>query len=321
MEKYNYGGLVRYVRKKRNLTIKQLAKLSHISERQIHRIEQSDVVEGNLNTVHSLSKVLNIDLIEYSTIFNDFSSLEEYEVYTEIRYFIETRQYEKIDHILINYSLEEINKRQFSTFTQIIYYAYALHFRVNQKDYTKDFKFCCLALNTTIKDFNINKLKKYITTDLSFAIISEIEYCAYHLNDCEVALQISANLITIIEDTYYDRNLPVIGVSNIVFRTYIAMLNNQADSLFSKGEFIHSLSLCENALEKIRAVNSSYAYNYLYFLSCENHYNLGNIDKSKEFLHQAIGACFANNDLNYLENEIKPKLAKSYPLLKLPNFE
>ncbi len=320
MKKYNYGGLVKYVRKKRKLTIKQLSQLSHISERQIHRIEHSEVVEGNLNTIYSLSKVLNVNLIEYSTIFTDFSSLEEYEIYTELRYFIETKQYEKIDNILLNYSLTDLSNKDFCTFSQILYYAYAQQVKVKEKDFNKVLNLCYLALNTNAQEFNINRLKNYATSDLSCAIIGEIEGCNFVLNNIDASRLISANLLSIIEDTYYDTNLPVVSVSNIVFRTYINMLNNQADSLFLKDDFAGSLSLCTKALDKINTVNSSYYYNYLYFLICENYYNLGDIDKATDFLNKAIGACYANNDLYYLENEIKPKLKTQYTLLTLPTL-
>ncbi len=319
-KKNNFGTLVKYVRKSRKLTMKQLAELSGISERQILRIEQSEVVEGTLSTVYALSKVLNINLIEYSTIFTEFKTLDEYETYTKIRYLIETRRYDELELALQDFNLDELANHEFSVLTQVIYYAHALITILKYQNQPRGINLCFTALNTTHENFNFINLKKYIRTDLSYAILSQIEASYFFLGNKEDSLKISTKLVSLIEETYYDTNLPVVNVSTIVFRTYITMLNNQADHLFLNGDYKNSILLCEKAVDKLVATNSIYLKHYLLFLLFENYYKLGELEKANEYFSMAIGVCLSENNFDYFEQEIKPKLKTHYPLLTYPNI-
>lgn len=320
MQKNNFGTLVKYVRKSRKLTMKQLSELSGISDRHILRIEQSEVVEGTFSTINALSKVLNINLVEYSTIFTEFSTLDEYETYTQFRHLIETRNYDELEITLLEFNIDEITKLNYSILTQTIYHAHAIIARIKYQDIPKSLQLCFKALNTTQDSFNILNLKKYIINDLSYAILAQIEANYFFIGNHNDSLKISNKLISLIEETYFDTNLPVVSVSTIIFRTYIAMLNNQADNLFLNGDYSDSLLLCEKARIKLNSTNSNYISNLIFFLMAENYYYLDDIATANTYLNKAIGASLAMDSITYITDKIIPKVEKLYPKLTLPSF-
>lgn len=319
MDKNNFGNIVKHIRKKRNITIKELSHLSTISVRQIHRIEVSNVPEGNFYTIHRLSKALKVNLMEYSIIFSEFDTFEEYETYSKLRYSIETRNFQDLYHILDKYNLDDICNRSFCLFTQILYYSYAIKIAKTYQDFENSLDLCYRALNTTKENFDIYNLKLYLDNELSYAIVSQIEAYNFFLDNFSTSRNIACEMIKIIEDMYYDSDLPYIRVPTVILRTYIVELNNNADNLFFDGEYNLSLSNCEKAIKILKSSNSNYLLNKLYFLMCENYYCLGDIDTSNKFLYKAVASCISCEKNDYIEDTIKPKIKKLYPLLAIPS--
>lgn len=280
--------------KKRKLTVKQLSKSSGVSVRQIHRVE--------------------------AAISAEFNTFEDYEIFIELRSLIVSKQYDNIANIINNYNIDALYESEFTMFSQILYYAQAIYTEHTTNNYKYSLNLCYLALNTTKDSFNFTKFNSYLFNELCYNILAQIEGYSFYLNDHETANKISSKLIDIIEVVYYDSSIPILNIPHLIFRTYIIMLNNKADSLFLDCNYENSLDFSLKAISVLNASKSNYLSQMIYFLTCENYYNLGDIENANYFLLKSIGACLANDKLDYITNNIKPKLETKYPLLKMPNF-
>ncbi len=324
-----FGELVKYIRTKRNLTIEQLAEISNISQRQIFRIEKSEVAEGNIHTINTLSNALNVNLLEYATIFSKFESLDDYYVFCELRHNVETKQYATLSKLLENYTLNEVHKREFSVFTQMLYYSWSVLLIASEKNYKKALDLCFSAIKTNIKNFNPTDIQQYITSELSYSILAQITTCLFslstlendHTYNLETAKKLSISLIKLIEHTYFDAHLPNTTTSSTISKTYITSLNNLANILFTEKDYTNSINYCTKALDNLTYTNSYYERYILFFLISENYYCLNNIHKSQEFLNKTFASSVANNNTNdFINSIVKPKLANSYTLLTMPTF-
>ncbi len=178
---------------------------------------------------------------------------------------------------------------------------------------------CYKALDLTSESFNVNKIKHYIYSELSYAILAQIEYYSFILKDYNAANLISTKLINIIEEVYYDPNLPTI-IPNIIYRTYINMLNNKADSLFCECDYESSLEYLHKAISSLKSLNNTFGLHSIYFLACENFYKLEDIEKANEYLAKSVYLCLATDKNDYIQNNIKPKIKDKYLLLSMPNI-
>ncbi len=320
MNKTTFGNLIHHIRKNRNLSNKQLSLISGVSERQLQRIQSSETFDGNNHTITQLSKALNVNLVEYAIIASEFNTFEEYEIYNELRNIIASNELDKLDDILINFDIDDIDNKNFNMFSQIIYYSTAIQIVHKRKNYKKALKLCFKALNIDKNDFSTIKIKTYLFNDFSYAILAQIENYTFILNDYETAKKISSKLIDIIENIYYDTEVPTLNVPNIIFRTYIYMLNNQADSLFVEGNYAESLIICNKSINILSSNNSTVIKHLVFFLTFENYYCLNDFENAQKYLDRCIAISIAENNYDYINNKILPKVNKKYPKLNIPNI-
>lgn len=310
----SFGEIIKYVRTSKNMSFVKLSKLSGISVRQIQRIETSDIVEGKLYTLESLSNALGVNLVEYALVFSEFTNLKEFQQYSYLRYLIEDMNIPEIKNFISNYEQTHLIKENLTSYTQLLLYAKAIQIVESTKNYKLGLKYCFKALNVNESQFNTNKIFKYARNDICYAIISQIESYSFYLQNYELSLSISTELIGIIENRFYNTELPLTSVPYIVFRIYIISLNNKADNLFCNEKFKESLNLCLKATDVLHKSRSLFGLNYLYWLISENYYKIKDFDNSKIYLKKALSICISEDKLDYA-NKIKTKVLSKYPLL------
>lgn len=315
-----FGELVKYIRTVNKITTIQLAGMCNVSQRHIQRIESSDTLNVSIHTVHALSNALNVNLVEYSSILSDFTSLDEYKIYTEIRYEIENRNINNLAILLNKIDFNELNEETFTLYTQVIYYANAMVLVHIKKDLKTALSYCYKAINTNEIKFNPDNINKYITNEISYALLGQIEYLNFSLNNTSISTKIATSLIEFIELKYYNEKIPIIAIPKIPFRTYITMLNNKADILFEKNNYLDALNLCNKAIDTLKDARSTYIKHALLFLQCKIYYQLNDIENSQKLLNKSVNLCIIDDNYSFINNTIKPKVESKYPLLTIPTI-
>lgn len=309
-----FGDIVKQVRIEKNLSYVRLEKISGISKRQIQRIENSDNVEGKLNTLQALSNSLEVDLVEYAMVFSDFRDFNEYKDYIEIRKLIENRKYSELIHFLDKFQHDCECGNYSLTFKRLLLYGRSVIELTNTKNYVKVLNYCYKALNVTAENFSVNSVKQYIFDDISFNVLSQIESCYFCLGRTEVALKLADNLLREIEFRYFNHELPKTKISNIIFRVYIALINNISYSNFLTGNYDKSLEYCNKALLVLNRYDNCYILSIIYMVMCENYYMTEQYFLAEKMLNRAIANSIAHDDFEYVQ-KFKSKVAKSYPKL------
>lgn len=311
----NFGEIIKYIRTSKNMSYIELSKISGISVRQIQRIETSDIVEGKIYTLECLSNALGVNLIEYAIVFSEFRDFKEFQDYSKLRHLIEDKDISEMKLFTASFNYHEIRKNKLTAFSQLLLYSRAIEIVDYNKDYKLGIKYCYKALNLRKSQFRIDKINKYLTNDICYAIVAQIESYSFFLENHELSLSISSELNKIIEIRYYNDELPVTFVPYIIFRIYIISLNNQADSLFCQNRFEESLVLCHKAIKILNRRRSLYGLQYIYWLLTENYYKINNLNDAKQYLKIAVSFCISQEDLDYAK-KIKDKVEDTYPLLQ-----
>lgn len=319
MEK-NLGEVIVYLRKKRNMSVVKLIELSGLSKSQINRLEKNKS-EFTLYTINSLSNALNVDLIEYINLLNKFDSFEEYLDYNEIRTAIEKSDYSTLQsHIIKSESKNNIAKH--TMYYQVLLQAKALVKAVIEKNYKQSLAYCFEALGITDINIALMSFDKYIHNEVSFALITLIEYNYFKLNNYEMSKKILNKGINIIEQNYFDDELPRVNISKIIFRSYISLINNYADLLHNNGHYKESIAYCERGIQNLKEHNSTLFIEYIYKLLFENYYKLDDIINARKYYKKSIYTCNITDNDNYLQS-INKKVIDHYPelIVELLNWE
>ncbi|MFV0520159.1 MAG: helix-turn-helix domain-containing protein [Lachnospirales bacterium] len=311
MDNYVYGDILKYVRESKGISIGELEELSGISKRQIYRIENKEVFTS-IYVTSALSIALGVNLGEYLNYYHEFSSFEEYEKYVALRECVESKNRIELEKVIINISKKELEKMVFSKYKQLLLYAFAIHHSFN-KDYCSSLKYCYIALDIKENNFNIYDCNKYVTSDISYAVLSLIEYNYFHLKKHDDAEKLSISIIGTIEHFYFNEKLVVENIPKIITRVYIIAVNNLADIYYTLGEYGRSIEQCNKILIFLKKIKIEFLKNRIYFLMFRNHFKLNNKSEYNTYLKQTICITYVENDTQFIEhmgNEINKSFTK-----------
>lgn len=307
-----FNEILEEVLKVKNLKITDLNKLTKLSRMQIYRINKNKN-EPTLYVLNELSLALNIDFDDYNKIGKNFKSLNEYQKFVYLRVLIETNlEIDKLELEVYKINLENI---EYGLYKQLLYYAKGLIMAKKYKMYKKSLKFCFLALNVDEHLFALKNTDKYIKSDVSYTVISLIEYNYFKLGKQKEAEIIAFNLIRTTENIYFNVNIPRQNIPKPVFRSYIAMLNNISDILFNNKEYNEAIIYCEKGIKVIKENNSFYGLTNFFDLLFQAYYCVNEFNKSRNYYEKAKGICFINDDMEYL-NRIEARVEEKYQKLK-----
>ncbi len=299
------------MRTRENLTINELAEKSGLSPRQIQRIENSNKVEGNLHTMMSISKGLELNILEYRNIFNlDFESIEEYEDHLGIKKCINNKSWDKLKEILDKYNIDEIDKREQCLIRKGVLYGYAAYLAKENKNINYCKSLCFKALNIGENDFNYNRISKYIYDITDLAIVMQIGLFQCKLGNRENANKIMYKLKEMLDKQHFDTNLPTLAMSFHATCIYFEISLYIAKDLYLDGKYVESLAVCEKSLDldKVNFINLN--SQFVYFQMFESYYGLADFVNAKKYLNKTFSFCDireAEKDLEVFRERIKDR--------------
>lgn len=294
-----------------NMSVQKLSKLTGISRTHLYRI-CNDESEPSLYILHKLSKVLSVDLVEYYKIYTDFSDFNEYKKFLELRELIENDReinIDTLDEFLKQIKIDDIKK---GVYLKLVFYSMAMVSTMKYKNYNKAIKHCLIALDVKDFLFRPNNIEKYIVDDVDFSILHLLAHNFYKMRKIDTSLEIGENLINIVEKRYIKSPI-VIDLPKIVFRTYVATINNVADTLFKIEKYEESISYCNKGITFLNEENSLFALSHIYEVQAQCYCMLGLYDEAFTLYENAKCACFISRDREHLVR-IEDSIRKYYPI-------
>lgn len=158
--------------------------MTDISKSYLYKITRSEF-EPSYYVLLEISKALKIDISEYYKISKEFENLEQYEKFNLYRSLVEQRVH--IDEIEIEISKINIKRLKAGIYKQLIYYLKALISCKKYGRHRESIKYCLIAINIKEVLFKIDKIEEYILSEVSFNVLSLIQYNFYKLNEIEKA--------------------------------------------------------------------------------------------------------------------------------------
>ncbi len=307
-----FGDILIKILDEKKITPYKLSKLSYISKGHIYKIVKNEN-EPSLYILNEISKAIKFDVSEYYKISRDFDSLEHYESFKYLRELIETNA--NVDDLEVAIFKIDINGTSKGIYRELFYYVKALVKVKKYKNYDKSLSYCFEALSMHRHLFSPKKIEKYITSDISYSIISLIQYNCVKVGLEKEAIELARKLIKLIENIYYNNNIPNITIPTVIFRTYIIMLNNLSDSLLNNKIYDDVILYCEKGIKVIKQNNSSYGLLNIFDLLFQAYYCINEINKAKVYYEKAKAACIVNDDLEYL-SRIEARVDKNYQNLR-----
>lgn len=238
----------------------------------------------------------------------------EYESFFYLRELIEDGSFFNADNLSQAIKDIKINTLKEGVYKQLYYYAIALVKAKKNKKNIQSLRYCFEALGVVEILFNMEKLDKYITSEVSFCIISLIEYNYFFLGKYEVAIIVSENLIDLIEKSYLESRVLKIALPKIVFRAYITTINNIADTLFNTGEYEKATYYCEKGISFLSKENSTYNLVYLFEILYQCYYIQEDFNVAKVYYNRAKALCLVNDDTDSL-TRIEKRAKENYKIL------
>ncbi len=308
----NFGEILKSILKEKNMSIYKLSQITTISKSHLYKIMR-DEFEPSYYILLEISRALKIDIIEYYKISKDFETLEHYEKFIFFRELIEhNAPIEEVEDGIRETNLINVKDGMYK---QLIHYLKALVMSKKYKRYRKSLEYCYLAIGLSSSIFNIEKLEKYISSEVSFNVLSLIQYNYFMLSEIEKSKRLSIRLIEVIENLYFNKNVPKVTISSMVFRTYIAMLNNYSDLIFNDKRYENVVENCEKAIEILQKNNSLYAMAYLLDMLLQANYMLGNYQKANEYYVKVKALCLVNEDVEHIKR-IESRINNNYQILR-----
>ncbi len=306
--KCDFGELLNKILKEKNVSAYKVSQATNLTKSHIYKILKGEV-EPTLYVLYEISIALKLDFEEYYKIARDFNSLQEYENFTYLRELIESKvSVDLLEEKIEKFKIVNINEGKYK---QLIYYVKAYILTVKYKNYKKSLEYCSMSLKVKSLLLFENKIEKYITSDVSYNIISLIQYNYTLLNEKARAKSIAFKLIDIIESIYFKNNISNINVPKLVLRTYIAMLNNLSDILLDEKVYNEVIIHCEKGLHILKKYNSIYGLINFCDLLFQSYYLLENLEQSKIYYNKAKSACVICDDVEYLIR-IKERIVNKY---------
>lgn len=306
--KNSFGEILKSVLKEKNITVYKLSTMTSVSKGHLYKIIKNEF-EPSYYILTEISKALKIDVGEYYKISRKFECLEEYEAFIYLRSLIEhNKTIDEIETAIKNINTDSIND---GIYKELICYIKALVSAKKYSRYEKSLEFCFLSLNINSRLFRCDNIENYIKSEVSFNTLSLIQYNYALIGENEKAKNISYSLIKVIEKMYFNNNIPNISIPNMVFRTYIAMLNNYADLIFLDKQYEKVIELCEKGITISKTKNSFYSLAYLYDNMLQAYYELGHFESATKCYDKASAVCFLNEDNEHLER-INKRVKEKY---------
>ncbi len=181
----------------------------------------------------------------------------------------------------------------------MINYAKAIVEANKYKRYDKSLDYCFKSISVVESFFDTTKIEKYVTSEVSFCVLTLIEYNYFALSRLDDALEISLNLIMLIEKLYFNESILKTDMPKMIFRSYITLLNNVADTYYSLKDYGKSIMYCRKGIDNLEKEKSFYAMSYLYEILGQNYYDLDELKKSKIFFDKAKCIYFVVNDTEH----------------------
>lgn len=252
MEHYNsIGDVVRYLRKKEELSQEQLANILYLSKTVISKIE-SGKREATQEQLILLSNFFKFDLLTFATKIHNFKTLEHYLLSHELTDYIRNNQFDEIYNVTqsnptfieLNYGTPKILSTYCNTLIQI-----HIHKNINNA-----LMIATEFFNVKLSDFS--KFTPIISeSNQYYSLILTLCYCLCEIGNQEKALLVYERTLTFLESTYFNENLPFLNIDNFYRKFYIICLNNIADIYFNSQDYELALEYCNKALLNSNKLN------------------------------------------------------------------
>ncbi|QSX05247.1 helix-turn-helix transcriptional regulator [Sedimentibacter sp. zth1] len=241
----NFGSILKQLRKKYNLTQKELSE-GICSVKQLIRIEHNDS-EPSIYVLHRLSSKLNIDLNEYYKKIYNNNIIEAIEYSDQIINCIGALNFEKL------YSLIKIVEKH-SLFRSgqnlaLLYYAKAAYEFHTNKRYDMVIELCQQGIQAETPSFKIQNTKQNIYSNLGYSMLNLISCCYRELNEEIKCINILLYILDTIDKFYFSESYQSYNSMTYTNKLYQATLFQLGKLYYYKNDYNTAFSYINKGID------------------------------------------------------------------------
>lgn len=307
------GETLKALRTANNMTQEEVADALGYTRDYIKKLEKRNS-EPSYQALEMYSKFFNCNLTKYILALDEFDSIEDYNLFRELKWQISNKNINAIENLFIQLK-DNLNFSKGEP-KQLLLYAEALIVCIKEKDFNRAINLCIEGLTLDIADFNYNNICNQLFTDTSYSLLICLAGQYLYLNDFEKAKFIVESTYFNFQNVVFNRTLKLNYYSFHIKKMYIIATNNFADIYFREKNFIKSLELCEEGILLCNKYETLNSLEILYKLKFENLYKLERLKESQAAFEIFKSLCLVKNRHSYYKSEIADIKLK-YPLITL----
>lgn len=281
----SFTELVIQLRNKKNLTQREIAKLSKIPASTYSMLECGKR-KPTYDVLMSLSNVLKFDLVTFYENQNSYISMEHYLFAKDLIDLVDSNDIENIANNVKNNPI--INEFNYGEPEIIKVYCEIILLIEKEKNIELAYTTCIEFLNiTTLDEFvpRINMPCQY------YSIISKLGDCLYQKKMYDDFIVLYEILIKFLEKLYFNDFIIFVDIPDFYRNYYILCLSNLSKGYFSLNKFDVALKICDKGIEKSSEVDILNMFTTLLKLKVEILCKLDNYSEAKETYIQYKSLC------------------------------
>lgn len=305
------GETIKALRRSKKMTRDEVANALGYTKDYIKKLERINS-EPSLQSLELLSKLFNCDLKKYRLVLKEFTSIEAFNNFRELRQYISLGDIENIKRLAI--LLEEDHNFRHGEPRQLIIYSKALEQCLLNKNFELAKNLCIEGLKIDVPNFTIESIDSTLFSNTSYSLLVCLSAQYIYLNDIEKSKFIVISTYNNFENVVFNSNLELNYHSFHLKKIQIITINNYADILFRERNYTYSLELCNKAIALCNKYETTNSLELLYKLKFENLYKLDMIEEAQESFEIFKALCIVKNKKSYLKLTTN-SVIQNYPLL------
>lgn len=305
------GETIKALRKSNKMTQDEVANALGYTKDYIKKLEKRNS-EPSLQALELLSKLFNCNLKKYSIVLKEFTSIEAFNNFRELRFYISNGDIENIKRL--SNLLENDDNFKSGEPLQLILYSKALVFCLVDKDYESAKNLCIQGIKIDVPNFNISKIDSTLFSDTSYSLLVCRSAQFVYLNDLETSKLIVVSTYNNFKNVVFNSTLELNYHSFHLKKIQIITVNNYADILFREGNYKASLKMCDQGISLCNEYETTNSLELLYKLKFENLYKLNKLEEARENFEIFKALCIIKNKKSYLKTTVA-NIPVCYPLI------
>lgn len=305
------GETIKALRKSKKMTRDEVANALGYTKDYIKKLEKVNS-EPSLHSLELLSKLFNCDLKKYSIVLKEFTSIEAFNNFRELRQYISLGDIENIKRLAM--LLEEDLNFRYGEPRQLIIYSKALEQCLLNKNFELAKNLCIEGLKIDVPNFTIESIDSTLFSNTSYSLLVCLSAQYIYLNDIEKSKFIVISTYNNFENVVFNSNLELNYHSFHLKKIQIITVNNYADILFKEGNYEASLKMCLQGISLCNEYETTNSLELLYKLKFENLYKLDKFEEARENFEIFKALCIVKNKTSYLKTTTENSFI-NFPLI------